>query len=308
MSVTTLQKMIFSVLLAGIEGQQGEHNTSVINERVDSMGLFDNLFSRPQPAQVAPSVMDKPSMTDHRGQVLNANMIIWRVHQYIVDTSISKIIYDKYYQCDSEYQARSLANSLNSQSLAGTCVNRCDFWGEYAGQDFQTALAQIRERIKQDYQSQFDKLASKASNDRTRELDTLYKKYLALKQDYAALRQDYDKREQEHKAEYERLKQGYQRQIDSLREQEQEPPAPQPAPPDLDAIREEIRQEEIYKAILIVRERAKIAIDNVIHVLTQPDKNQYRAQRLAQDSDFVQLKGDTATRLVKYYLYKLIDD
>ena len=274
------------------------------------MGLFDNLFSRPAPQKVAPSVMDKPPMTEHRGQVLNAAAIIWTVHQYIIDTSISKIIYDKYYTTETEYQARSLANSLNSQQLAGSCINRCDWWGEYAGQDFQTALQQARERISQDYQSQFDKLASKATNDRTKILDSLQAKYLALKRDYHNLQQDYDKKDQEYKDSYERLKAGYQRQVDAMRQQEQEPTAPQEtAPPiDLDTIREEIRQEEIAKTILIVRERARIAIDNVIHVLTQPDKNQYRAQRLAQDSDFVRLKGDLMTRLVKYYLYKLIDD
>ena len=86
-----------------------------------------------------------------------------------------------------------------------------------------------------------------------------------------------------------------------MRQQETEPPAP---PIDVEAIKDKAIQD----ANSIVRERARIAIDNVIHVLTQPDKNQYRAQRLAQDSDFVRLKGDLMTRLVKYYLYKLIDD
>ena len=237
------------------------------------MGLFDNLFSRPQ-VQAAPSVDSKPAMTDYHGQVINANVVLWQVHQYIIDTSISKIIYDKYYQCDSEYQARSLANSLNSQSLAGTCVNRCDWWGEYAGQDFQTALQQARERISQDYQSQFDKLASKASNDRTRILDSLQAKYLALKQDYHNLQQDYDRKEQEHKAEYERLKAGYQRQIDSLREQETTT-----APPDLDAIRQQVEAELKEQFI----DRVETAVKQVIDVLTDSEHNELRAQRLKHD-------------------------
>ena len=267
------------------------------------MGLFD-YFAKPQPAPTAPDVMDKPPMTDYHGKIINADSILWRVHQYIIDTSISKIIYDKYYQCDSEYQARSLANNLNSQSLAGACVNRCDWWGEYSGQTFQAALAQIRDKIASDYAGQFERLAQKQSDSKVKAMDSLNKKYYDLKQDYINLKADYDKREEDYKSREAQLKAALQRQIDDLRQQEQEPSAPSAPPIDVEAI----QAEAIDKARLIVKERTRIIINDVIHVLTQPEKNEYRASRLIHDADFVRLKGDTATKLVKYYLYKLIED
>ena len=265
------------------------------------MSIFDTLFSKPQPAPTAPDVSARPAMTEHRGQVLNANMIIWRVHQYIVDTSISKIIYDKYYTTETEYQARSLANSLNSQQLAGSCINRCDYWGEYGGQTFQAALAQVRERISQDYAAQFERLTQKQSDAKVKAMDLLNKKYYELKQDYINLKADYDKREEDYKNREAQLKAALQRQIDSLREQETT------APPDLDAIRQQVREDEIAKAALVVQERIRIIVRDVIECLANPAGNDRKAARLRHNSDFAGLKGTTQQKLVQYYLYQLLD-
>jgi hypothetical protein len=168
------------------------------------MGIFDKLFqpyTAQPPQEVAPDVSEVKPMTCHSGQVIDANLLLWVVHYRMIDTITNRIIYDKYYEEETEQGARRLYNQLRAQPLKGECISSIDYWGEHARQDFQKAVDSIRLKMKEQYQQDITALASRhqaQTRKQERRLADLQKNLLEYKQENARLLQALQGQEQEH--------------------------------------------------------------------------------------------------------------
>ena len=128
------------------------------------MGLFDKLFqpyTAKQAQEIAPGVADVVPMSCHGGQVINADLLLWVVHYRMIDTYTNRVIYDKYYEEETEQGARRLYNQLKAQPLKGDCITAADYWGEHKRQDFQRAVDEIRLKLKAQYEQDLQALASR---------------------------------------------------------------------------------------------------------------------------------------------------
>lgn len=267
------------------------------------MGFFSSMFTQPQ--QVAPRVTERPPMTSYAGRVINADKLTWCVHQYLIDTAVSAIVYDKYYRCDSEYQARSLAQSLQNQRLAGSCVNRTDWWGEYAEESYQQALDKIKSRLADDYKQSLSLAVSKSSDSKSKALDSINKRYLSLKEEHRNLQREYDKLMQEHEHQTE---QDDAEDVEQISEEEQRELLEQIKSALREEITAEMREQMMSEMRIALEERIRITRDSIVQVLSQPERNAHRAQRLSQDADFIKLRGSVEEKLVKYYINQLLVD
>lgn len=167
------------------------------------MGLFD-IFRKsapPTPPTIAPHVSEVKPMTCHSGQVINANLLLWVVHYRMIDARYSKIIYDKFYEEETEASARRLYNQLKTQSLKGDCIASVDYWAEHSRQDFQEAVDGIRLKMQTQYQHDLQALASRhqaQTRKQERRLADLQKNLLEYKRENQRLLQALQGQEQEH--------------------------------------------------------------------------------------------------------------
>jgi hypothetical protein len=168
------------------------------------MGIFDKLFqpyTAKQPQEVAPDVADVAPMSCHGGQVINANLLLWIVHYRMIDTATYRVIFDKYYEEETEASARRLYNQLKSQLLKGDCITSVDYWGEHKRQDFQKAVDEIRLKLKAQYEHDLQALASRhqmQTRKQERRLADLQKNLLEYKRENQRLLQALQGQEQEH--------------------------------------------------------------------------------------------------------------
>lgn len=169
------------------------------------MGFWD-IFKRPQPqpSQIAPRVDQMPPMTCHGGQIVNAGLLLWIVHYRMIDTVTYRVIFDKYYEEETEASARRLYNQLKSQPLKGDCIASADYWGEHKRQDFQAALDEIRLELKKQYESDLQALAQRQRQHQDKQFnlhDKHLKELYELRQQFKALCADYDRQQAQHKQE-----------------------------------------------------------------------------------------------------------
>lgn len=243
------------------------------------MGLFDNLFSKPAPQQIAPHVTERPAMTEYNGKIINVASVVWVVHNYMIDTIDYKIVLDKYYKCDSEGAARALCNSLRCQHLPGGHKNLCDWWGEYAEKSYQESLQEARDKAREAFAHELAILRQKKIG----ELDKIQKRYFDVKQERDILRDQLNKMQEEHKAEIDGLMESMQEEIDSQ------------------------VQKQVEAINASWHKKASEAVRDVLAVLAEPEKNRGRCRRLAaKDEDFAELQGPDEYKLIAYYLAKLL--
>lgn len=244
------------------------------------MGFFDQF--KPQPPQkVAPHVTERPPMTEYNGKIINAAAVVWTVHQYILDTVSSRLVYDKYHKCETEAAAKALCNSLKCQHLPGGHKNLCDYWGEFAEKTFQEGLQEARDKAREDFQHQLAILRQKKIS----ELDAVQKRFYSLKQDYEQAKSQLDKMQEEHKQEIDSIMQSMQEEIDRQ------------------------TAEHVNAANARWHKKAIDAGRAVLAVLAEPEKNRGRCRRLAaKDKQFAQLQGPDEYKLIAYHLAKLLQD
>jgi hypothetical protein len=170
------------------------------------VGFFD-IFRKPAPPTpptVAPNVSDVAPMTCHGGQVINADLILWIVHYRMIDTATYRVIFDKYYEEETEASARRLYNQLKSQPLKGECIASVDYWGEHKRQDFQRAVDEIRLQLKAQYESDLQALSRKQAQRQDKQValhDKHLKELYELRQQFKALCADYDRQQAQHQQE-----------------------------------------------------------------------------------------------------------
>jgi hypothetical protein len=206
----------------------------------------------------------------------------------MIDVKTYRVIYDKYYEEETEASARRLYNQLKSQRLSGDCIASVDFWGEHARQDYQAALDEMRLKLKAQYEQDLHKLASKQESRRRvqdKQLDELY----TLRQQFKNLCSDYDKEQERHKAEIEQIMQAQHEQIET----------------------EMAKAVEALKSDFdTFKDSAKQAGNDIIRVLSMtPDEQKEECRRLGKYLRKAGIdKGPAQLRLIAYYLAPLYTD
>jgi hypothetical protein len=261
------------------------------------MGFFD-IFKRqqPQPQQIAPRVDQVQPMTCHGGQVINADLLLWIVHYRMIDAVTYRIIFDKYYEEETEQGARRLYNQLRAQPLKGECISSVDYWGEHARQDFQKAVDSIRLKMKEQYQQDIAKLAQAQAQRQDKQV-RLHDKHLQelyqLREDYKKLCADYDKQQAQHQQEISTIMQAQHEQTD-----QETAKAVEQATASIQAQLDRFKQE------------AQEAGNNLLRVLTSdPDEQAQECKRLRKRLRQAGIEaGPAQVQLVAYYLAPLFTD
>jgi hypothetical protein len=135
----------------------------------------------------------------------------------MIDTATYRVIFDKYYEEETEASARRLYNQLKSQPLKGECISSVDYWGEHARQDFQKAVDSIRLELKKQYEQDLQALARKQAQKQDRQVslhDKHLKELYELRQQFKALCADYDRQQAQHQQEISTIMQAQHEQIE----------------------------------------------------------------------------------------------
>jgi hypothetical protein len=260
------------------------------------VGFFD-IFRKPAPPTpptVAPDVSDVAPMSCYGGQVINANLLLWVVHYRMIDTYTNRVIYDKYYEEETEAGARRLYNQLKSQPLKGDCIASVDYWGEHKRQDFQKAVDEIRLKMKEQYRQDVERLAQRQAGrqDKQAQLhDKHLKELYTLREQFKALCEQYDKEQERHKAEIDTIMQAQHEQVETETAQA------------IEQATASIRQDfELFKA------QAREAGNNLLRVLaSDPAEQEQEYKRLKKRLRQAGIEaGPAQVQLVAYYLAPLL--
>jgi multidrug efflux pump subunit AcrA (membrane-fusion protein) len=261
------------------------------------MGFWD-IFKRqqPPPQQIAPRVDQVQPMTCHGGQVINADLLLWIVHYRMIDTATYGVIFDKYYEEETEASARRLYNQLKSQPLKSDCITAADYWGEHKRQDFQKAVDEIRLKLKAQYEQDLQALAHKQAQRQDKQV-RLHDKHLQelyqLREDYKKLCAEYDRQQTQHQQEISTIMQAQHEQIETETAQ-----AVEQATASIQAQLDRFKQE------------AQEAGNNLLRVLTSdPDEQAQEVKRLRKRLRQAGIEaGPAQLQLIAYYLAPLFTD
>jgi hypothetical protein len=210
----------------------------------------------------------------------------------MIDVKNYRVIYDKYYEEETEASARRLYNQLKSQRLSGDCIARVDFWGEHARSDFQKVVDEIRLKLKEQYEQDLHKLASRQGKQ-----VQLHDKHLAelmqLRQDFKQLCEDYDRQQAQHQQEISTIMQAQHEQIETEIDK---------------AIAQAV--EQVQSDFDTFKDSAKQAGNDIIRVLLMtPDEQKEECRRLTKHLRKAGIdKGPAQLRLIAYYLAPLYAD
>jgi chromosome segregation ATPase len=235
-------------------------------------------------------------MSCHDGQVINAGLLTWVVHYRMIDTYTNRVIYDKYYEEETEASARRLYNQLKAQPLKGDCIASVDYWGEHKRQDFQKAVDSIRLELKAQYEQDIAKLAQAQAQRQDKQV-RLHDKHLQelyqLREDYKNLCQQYDQEQERHKKEIEEIMGAQAEQIETETAK---------------AIEQAIAS--IQAQLDRFKQEAQEAGNNLLRVLTSdPDEQAQEVKRLRKRLRQAGIDhGPAQVQLVAYYLAPLFTD
>jgi hypothetical protein len=214
----------------------------------------------------------------------------------MIDIYTNRVIYDKYYEEETEQGARRLYNQLRAQPLKGECISSVDYWGEHARQDFQKAVDSIRLKMKEQYQQDIAKLAQAQAQRQDKHVslhDKHLKELYELRQQFKALCADYDKQQAQHQQEISTIMQ-------AQHEQTEEETAKT-----IEQATASIRQDfEQFKA------QAREAGNNLLRVLaSDPQETEQEYKRLKKRLRAAGIDhGPAQVQLVAYYLAPLFTD
>lgn len=262
------------------------------------MRLFD-IFSKPvppTPPTVAPDVADVAPMSCHGGQVINADLLLWVVHYRMIDVKTYRVIYDKYYEEETEASARRLYNQLKSQRLSGDCIASVDFWGEHARQDFQRAADSIRQKLKTQYEQDLQILAQRQRQRQDKQI-RLHDKHLQelyqLRENYKNLCADYDRQQAQHQQEISTIMQAQHEQIETETDK---------------AVVQAV--EQVQSDFDTFKAEAREAGENLLRVLAsdpqEVDQEYKRLKKRLRQADIE--AGPAQVQLIAYYLTPLFSD